>query len=82
MKYIRTKKLGIILFPAKNLFGSSHKEMADAVLVKSDKLISAGFVNCIDHKFNCYGFSQSLNLPSIVVEDSAILNDMVKQCTI
>lgn len=58
-KYVRTKKLGFIIWPKTHEVHHSH---IGSQYLRSGKLISAGFAEISGGKVRCYGYSESLGL--------------------
>ena len=69
LKYIRTEKLGIIIFRP----GIDHKAMWEKVETPDDKIISAGLIGCVDEDMiSCIASSVTLQL-SALPEDTVLL---------
>jgi len=58
MKYVRHELAGFVLFP--NCPYVSHAEMGR--LLGRDMVVSAGFAQSTPDGFECFGFSESLNI--------------------
>jgi hypothetical protein len=51
----------------------THKDFANKLSGKKDKIVSAGFVRIVDNKYSPYGQSQSLKL-SPAEQDNRLMN--------
>ena len=71
IEYSKLTPEAILIFPRE----IPHKEFAASV-VKSRRIISAGFIMFKGGEFVCHGESISLELKSRTGEDSALANEM------